>query len=107
VPEAFRNNSPERLAAIRDSFADTDFPTFPLGCDFTATEQQLIAALAWLKKKVSQKEYLQLGRGVLSEDRDQLRRFASHLERMGLSAPQSIKERLYRRLLLAALQQTA
>jgi len=107
VPEAFRNNTPERLAVTRERFSDSDFPTFPLGCDFTATEQQLLTALNWLKKKVSKKEYLQLGRGVLSEDRDQLRHFASHLERMGLSAPQSIKERLYRRLLLVALQQTA
>lgn len=106
IPQAFRNNSPERLAAIRAGFEDSDFPVFPLGCDFTATEQQLLSALAWLKKKVSQKEYLQLGRGVMSEDRDQLRRFASHLERMGLAAPQSIKERLYRRLLLVALEKT-
>lgn len=107
VPEIFRGNRPERLAAVRKQFSDTDFPMFPLGCDFTAVEQELIAALGWLKSKMSQKEYLQLGRGALSEDRSQAQHFVSHLERMGLTAPQSIKEKLYRRLLLAALNETS
>lgn len=107
VPEAFRSNSPERLAAVRRQFSDVDFPVFPLGCDFSAVEQQLIAALGWLKSKVSQKEYLQLGRGAFSEDRNQSQHFSEHLQRMGLAAPQSIKERLYRRLLLAALNETS
>ncbi|MEE4252084.1 MAG: acetyl-CoA hydrolase/transferase C-terminal domain-containing protein, partial [Alcanivoracaceae bacterium] len=107
VPEAFRNNLPERLDAVRKHFGDGDFPLFPLGCDFTAVEQQLISALGWLKSKMSQKEYLQLGRGAFSEDRHNVQQFSVHLQRMGLAAPQTIKERLYRRLLLAALAETS
>jgi acyl-CoA hydrolase len=107
IPEVFRNNRPERLSAVRQRFSDSDFPMFPLGCDFTAAEQQLIGALGWLKSKVSQKEYLQLGRGAFSEDRQQAQHFSAHLDRMGLAEPQSIKEKLYRRLLLAGLSNTA
>ena len=107
IPESFRHNSPERLAEIRSRFSDKDFPSFPLGCDFSDIEQQLIAALAWLKRKVSQKEYLQLGRGVFGDESSKVRKFAPHLERMALSAPQNLREKLYRRLLLAALEETA
>ncbi len=107
IPEQFRNNTPERLADIRSRFSDRDFPTFPLGSDFTDTEQQLIAALAWLKRKVSQKEYLQLGRGAFKDDGSRAEKFSPHLERMDLSAPQNLREKLYRRLLLVALANTA
>lgn len=106
IPERFRNNSPERLAEIRARFTDQDFPAFPLGSDFTDTEQQLIAALAWLKRKVSQKEYLQLGRGAFADDSGRAEKFSRHLERMGLVAPENLREKLYRRLLLAALAET-
>jgi acyl-CoA hydrolase len=107
IPEAFRGNRPERLADIRGRFRAEDFPMFPLGCDFTEIEQTLIAALAWLKKKVSQKDYLQLGRSALSEDGQGAKRFADHLVRMDLASPKNLREKLYRRLLLAALTQTA
>lgn len=107
IPEQFRNNSPEHLADIRSRFSSRDFPAFPLGSDFTDTEQDLIAALAWLKRKVSHKEYLQLGRGVFSDETSKVEKFSPHLERMGLSVPQNLREKLYRRLLLAALAETA
>jgi acyl-CoA hydrolase len=106
VPEAFRHNLPERLESLRHQFGDGAFPLFPLGSDFTEVERTLISALAWLKRTVSQKEYLQLGRRVLA-DEGQGERFAEHMARMGLSAPASLKERLYRRLLLTALAETA
>ncbi|MEE4250390.1 MAG: acetyl-CoA hydrolase/transferase C-terminal domain-containing protein [Alcanivoracaceae bacterium] len=107
VPELFRANRPERLSEVRAQFSDADFPVFPMGCDFSAVEQQLITALGWLKRKMSQKEYLQLGRAALMEERDHVQHFSAHLQRMGLAAPQSMKERLYRRLLLTALTATA
>ena len=107
IPEAFRSNRPERLAEIRSQFADRDFPAFPLGSDFTDTEQRLVAALAWLKRKVSQKQYFQLGRGALHDDSGRAERFAEPLERMGLSSPQSFRDKIYRRLLLVALAETA
>jgi len=103
IPEAFRGNTPERLAAIAGKFDREAFPVFPLGCDFTETEQQLIAALGWLKRKMSAKNYLALARGALSAGTSDQKPFASHLERMGLLAPQTWREHAYRRLLLAAL----
>ncbi|MFN3714374.1 MAG: acetyl-CoA hydrolase/transferase C-terminal domain-containing protein [Alcanivoracaceae bacterium] len=106
IPEAFRQNLPERLEQVRSQFGDSAFPMFPLGSDFTDIEQALISALAWLKHKVSQKEYLQLGRRVLADD-GQGERFAEHMARMGLASPANLRERLYRRLLLTALAETA
>lgn len=106
IPEPFRYNTPERLAAIRAAFRATDFPAFPLGSDFDDTEQTLLSALAWLKRKVSQKEYLQLARTVLA-DEGGAQRFQPHLERMGLAQATTLRERIYRRLLLAALQSAA
>lgn len=106
VPEAFRYNTPERLAerAGRFSMARA-FPQFPLGCDFTGVEQRLLNALTWLKQKASQKEYLELGRRALWQEGDE-QHFAPHLERMGLAEADGLRERLYRRLLLAALSAT-
>ena len=106
IPEPFRHNSPERLAAIRARFRDQDFPLFPLGSDFDEVEQTLLTALAWLKRRVSQKEYLQLARTAWAEDDDQ-GRFDAHLARMGLAHPEHLREHLTRRLLLAALASTA
>lgn len=105
VPEAFRYNTPERLAERAKRAPAGAFPSFPLGCDFTETEQQLLMALNWLKEKASGKAYLELGRSsLIPEDAEQ--QFQPHLERMGLVAPSGLRERLYRRLVLAALTRT-
>lgn len=106
IPEAYRHNTPERLAALRDQAGAEAFPLFPLGCDFDATEQRLIRALGWLKEKMSHKDYLALGRGALHAEPDNAQQYAAPLERMGLSETHGLRERLYRRLLLAALEAT-
>ena len=102
LPEACRHNTPERLGELYRQRGGEVFPLFPLGCDFDADEQRLVRALGWLKEKMSHKDYLALGRQALVEDvhpdRDQ-----PLLERMQLAEPGSLRERLYRRLLLAAL----
>lgn len=106
VPEAFRYNTPERLAERARQAPAGAFPTFPLGCDFTETEQQLLEALNWLKEKASRKAYLELGRrSLVREEAEQ--QFQPHLARMGLAEPSGLRERLYRRLLLAALSRTS
>ena len=106
LPEAQRGNTPQRLRQIAGSTAAGAFPRFPMGCDFDATEQALLAALGWLKERLSGKAYLALGRQVLADEAHRAQRFAAHLQRMQLDAPGSLRERLYRRLLLLALAET-
>lgn len=106
IPERHRYNLPERLEEIRQQHADV-LPMFPLGSDFDRVEEALLRALTWLKEKMSSKAYLQLGRHALKEDARQVEQFAPHLARMALGRAESLKEKLYRRLLLAALAETA
>ena len=50
IDPRFADNSPERLQAIQARHANL-FPEYPLGCDFTAQERDLLRALNWLKSK--------------------------------------------------------
>ncbi|KIH81054.1 acetyl-CoA hydrolase/transferase C-terminal domain-containing protein [Pseudomonas batumici] len=100
----FADNSPQRLQAIRTRHPHL-FPEYPLGCDFTAQERDLLRALNWLKSKFKLTEMLDLGKAAL--DAPEPAAFAAHLERMGLSHPEDLKEELLQRLLLAGLQATA
>lgn len=105
IPEPYRRNNPEHLHEIAERHADKAFPMFPLGSDFNPVEQRLLKALTWLKEKVSQKEYLKLGRKALFEEGSESD-FIAELERMSLSDPHGIRAHLYQRLLLTALEAT-
>ena len=102
IPERFRHNNPEFLHRLKADAGADAFPDFPLGTDFNATEQRLLKALTWLKETVSQKDYLTLAREALLHDHD-ADAHADELKRMDLHAPDGIRERLYQRLLLTAL----
>ena len=99
----FTDNTPERLEAIRARHVRL-FPEYPLGTDFTAEERDLLRALNWLKSKFKLSELLELGKAAL--DAPGPEGYQRHLERMGLDAPQGLKEELYQRLLLAGLAAT-
>ncbi|MNM98660.1 hypothetical protein D3C81_1111960 [compost metagenome] len=99
----FTGNTPERLEAIRARHAGL-FPEYPLGTDFTAEERDLLRALNWLKSKFKLSEVLELGKAAL--DAPGPEGYEGHLKRMGLDAPQGLKEELYQRLLLAGLAAT-
>ncbi|MFB4394680.1 MULTISPECIES: acetyl-CoA hydrolase/transferase C-terminal domain-containing protein [unclassified Pseudomonas] len=99
----FTENTPERLEAIRARHARL-FPEYPLGSDFTAEEKDLLRALNWIKSKFKLSEAFGLGKAALDAAQDE--GYAAHLERMGLVQPNSLKEELYRRLLVAGLQAT-
>ncbi len=102
IPERFRHNNPEFLRRVAEQGSDGAFPTFPLGTDFDDTEQRLMKALTWLKETVSQKDYFKLAREALLNDHDP-EQHADALQRMGLAEPDGLRERLYQRLLLTAL----
>lgn len=103
IPEQHSNNFPQRLASVYEQHR-AELPVFPLGSDFTQVEQTLLRALTWLKETLSSKDYLELGRRAIGTDgADGDERYAEHLARMGLGDADSLKEKLYRRLLVAAL----
>ncbi len=104
IPEPFRHNSPERLEALRRKMPEA-FPAFPLGSDFTAGEERLVHALGWLRNAMERRQYVTLLRAVLTAGDAEAQ--TPVLERMELAQPQGLRERLYRRLLSAALDETA
>lgn len=102
LPDAIRANTPERLAAALAPFkARGLFPDFPFGSDFTEEELRLIPALQFLKSI----RPLQLLMDFLLAGRAP-GEFTPFLARMGLDRPKSLRERLYRRLLVAGLKNT-
>ena len=111
LPEDFvldpvwRQNTPWRLVALRGEFPRL-FVEYPLGCDFTPVEQDLLRALRWLKSKLKLGEILDLGMAALFDLPDPAS-YAEHLERMGLLAPAGLREQLYQKLVLAGLKATA
>lgn len=100
----YRDNTPQRLAEVRGRHGRL-FPEYPLGCDFTAEERDLLRALNWLKSKFKLSEVLELGKAAL--DAPPAQDWPAQLARMGLEQPEGLKEEIYQRLLLAGLQATA
>ncbi|NUU33678.1 acetyl-CoA hydrolase/transferase family protein [Pseudomonas sp. C2B4] len=99
----FSDNSPQRLQAIQARHAHL-FAEYPLGCDFTDVERDLLRALNWLKSKFKLSEILELGKAAL--DAPPASEFPEHLERMQLTNPEGLKEDLFQRLLLTGLKAT-
>jgi len=104
IPDAQRSNTPAALAAaLRPLRAAGLFSEFPFGTDFTAEEIVLAAALERLKTQAA----TLAGRlGALAAaalapvGADALR---PYLERLGLDRPATLTERLYARLVAAAV----
>jgi hypothetical protein len=104
IDPRFADNSPQRLQAIQAQHPNL-FPEYPLGCDFTEVERDLLRALNWLKSKFKLTEILELGKAAL--DAPEPSSFPEHLERMQLTKPEGLKEDLFQRLLLTGLKATA
>ncbi|WP_166221789.1 acetyl-CoA hydrolase/transferase family protein [Pseudomonas atagonensis] len=100
----FAENTPQRLQAIAARHPHL-FPEYPLGCDFTAIEKDLLRALNWLKSKFKLTEILELGKAAL--DAPEVSLYPEHLARMQLTDPEGLKEDLFQRLLLTGLKATA
>jgi acyl-CoA hydrolase len=100
----FTDNTLQRLQAIEARHSQL-FPEYPLGCDFTDVERDLLRALNWLKSKFKLSEVLELGKAAL--DAPVPSSYPEHLERMQLTNPEGLKEDLFQRLLLTGLKATA
>lgn len=105
LDEACRRNTPERLRALRDKHPRL-FAEYPLGCDFTPVEQDLLRALGWLKGKLRLSEIVELGVSALVEAPDPAP-YGEHLRRLGLDDATGLREQLYRKGVLAGLAATA
>jgi hypothetical protein len=106
IPGAHRENFPERIAAALKPARDVGLlPTFPFGTDFTDSEQRLIPALQLLQDAQSSPLRLpgMLWQGLVRQpdaaDRE-------CLARLGLDAPTTLAERVYRTLVSAALMRS-
>jgi len=97
IPDQARHNLPDRLDLALAATADR-FPDYPFGSDFTAVEHRLIGALQRLKRRSNSRLGLV---GALLKGRPAM--FGHELEQLGLRRPQSLRERLYARLVAAML----
>jgi len=104
-PANWRRNTPEQLReALTPLIRKGSLPRFPFGSDFTDVEQRLLVALGWLKEaSVGLRGKFELLRAALRpgevvDGEDEA------LQRMGLADAHGFKDRLQRRLLLAALR---
>ncbi|MEH6581538.1 MAG: acetyl-CoA hydrolase/transferase C-terminal domain-containing protein [Halioglobus sp.] len=103
IPLQYTNNTPQRLQAIyQQHHAQGRFPEFPLGSDFTYIEEMLLSALGWLKTHIKPSSMAELARASVI-DEETVRHYHAHLERMGFDRADSVKDKLYRQLLLIAL----
>ena len=99
VPEPARGNTEARLAERLAPLSKRGLlPLFPLGTDFDADEQRLVAALLWLKKNFSPLRMF----GARPRPQD-----LSALARMGLAQPRGLRERLLRRVVVVGLRRTS
>jgi acyl-CoA hydrolase len=102
LPSESRTNRPERIIArLGPARAEGLLPVFPFGSEMTTIEQRLIAPLEHL----SSAKLLALARTLskgLSPQVTQQEREA--LERMELSAPNTLRDRILRMILLGAMR---
>jgi acyl-CoA hydrolase len=106
IPDAFRQNIPERLKAALGPFRSQGlFPDFPFGHDFTPEELKLGKALQHLQgQSRSAMGKLRLAASLL---RAPSTAAAPCLARMQLDKPGGLQEKVYARLISAALGATS
>jgi acyl-CoA hydrolase len=106
IPGEASNNSPRTVQDVfdRDELRAC-FPSYPLGTDLTAAEQQLVPALEWLQSSTAtatSKLSAVFGALVTNE----LTSNRAALDRLGLDQPSGVAERLQRKLVNYALTRT-
>lgn len=105
LPAEARSNRTERIrAALGPARRAGLLPSFPLGTEMTPAEQALIAPLGLLKS-ASRTELARAILAGLSFEKPSSNENAG-LQRMGLEAPGTIKERLLRAVLLGAMRRS-
>jgi acyl-CoA hydrolase len=107
LPDAVRNNTPQRLAAgLRNLQSQGLFPEYPFGTDFTREEIALSRALKRLATQTATRHQAlgTIARALITPLQPE---HQACMERMGLATPRGWKERMNRRLVNLALTQSA
>ena len=108
IPEAWRRHHPDHLReALLPLQKKGLLPQFPFGSDFTDAEQQLLPALNWLKASASNWRGRFRLLQALSRPGAPIDGEAAALERMALTTPATLTDRVLRRVLQAALRRMA
>lgn len=103
IPDHFRNNTPERLERILAPYRTRGlFEEFPFGTDLTKEETVLMKALRALQQRVERKK-VPMRAGELRKVASVPDSARPYLERMGLDAPRTLREKLLRRVIVYAL----
>ncbi len=105
IPAEYRNNTPEKIASLLKPYqAHGMFKAFPFGTDLTETEIILGGALKGLKR-LSTGNRLKMVTGLLSEFLKPFPKSAQpYMERLKLSKPSSMQEKIMRKLVTFALR---
>jgi acyl-CoA hydrolase len=106
IPQAFRQNLPERLERQLDGFRQQQlFPAFPFGTDLTDEEVMLGKVLKAVKKRADTEPKWRLAWAALRPGARQNPPAARrYLEWLGLSHPRSLQDRVARALVLDELK---
>jgi acyl-CoA hydrolase len=104
VPEPYRSNRPERLETLLAPYrARGFFEQFPFGTDFSEEETVLMKALGALKQRLASRRIPLPRRGGLRKLAAIPESARPYIERMGLDAPRTLREKLLRRIVVFAL----
>lgn len=105
IPAEYRNNYPERLLELLKPYQEQGyFKPFPFGTDLTDDDIALGGSLKAMKA-LGQGAPLKMVTGLLSELVKPIPKSAQrHLDRMKLSKPSSMKEKIYRKMVVFALR---
>ena len=100
LPKSARDNTPEAVERVLRPAVDAGLlPLFPFGTEFTETEQRLIPALEKLRSASPPQLAGLLMQGIASRSTKEKR----YLDRLGLSEPKSLSDRVYAALVRGAL----
>jgi len=104
IPDAFRSNTPERLEAALAGYKEQGlFMDFPFGTDFTPEELVLVQVLKKLKAHLSSMGGLLKSVFQTIEVRNIPPAAQPYLARLGLAKPESWKDEIIQRMILAEL----
>lgn len=105
IPAEYRNNYPEKIIKLLKPYQDQGyFKLFPFGTDFTDDDIALGGSLRAMKA-LSSGTPLKLATGLLSEFFKPIPQSAQrHIKRMKLDKPASLKEKIYRKMVVFALR---
>ncbi len=104
-PMREQRNTPEAIRRALAPFRrDGTLPDYPAGCDFTDVEQRLVSALGWLRAQTRSPgaRASTLIRALLSRDAGD----ADAMQRMALTEPRSVGDRISAKLVAYALSRT-